>query len=180
MEDKLEIERKYLVEMPDIRELMGKYQVKKVKIKQTYLIKDKQGAERRLRKITSVGMDHYFFTRKGIATDNGLIRQEYDIEIDKKYYNKLKKEADNSLNTIRKHRYAFEYNGKTVELDVYKFWRKKAIIEVEINSEKEEIKLPSEIKVIKEVTNDSSYKNINLAKNPGGLLYWGEVWRNVE
>lgn len=51
-----------------------------------------------------------------------------------------------------------------VELDVYRFWKKQAIVEVEMDSGDEVIKLPNSLKVIKEVTNDSNYKNYNLAK----------------
>lgn len=51
-----------------------------------------------------------------------------------------------------------------LELDIYPFWKDKAILEIELASEDEEISIPNEIKIIKEVTDDENYKNANLAK----------------
>ena len=42
----------------------------------------------------------------------------------------------------------------------------KAILEIELRDEDEEVRLPQEIRVLKEVTNDPEYKNAALARLP--------------
>ena len=49
------------------------------------------------------------------------------------------------------------------EIDIYPFWRDKAVMEIELSSEDEDFEIPHEIKVIKEVTGDKRYKNASLA-----------------
>ena len=50
-----------------------------------------------------------------------------------------------------------------MELDVYPFSKDKAILEIELNNENQSYELPKFIEIIKEVTNDDKYKNINLS-----------------
>ena len=57
----------------------------------------------------------------------------------------------------------FVNNNCYLELDVYPFWKDKSILEIELSKEDDEISIPNEIEVIKEVTDDESYKNVNLA-----------------
>ena len=73
-------------------------------------------------------------------------------------------EADTSMHQIRKTRYCLTYKSQYFEIDVYPFWKDRAIVEIELLSEKEEIQIPKFLKVIKEVTDDESYKNSALAK----------------
>lgn len=72
-------------------------------------------------------------------------------------------EADTSLKQIRKDRYCFIYKNNYVELDIYPFWSDYAIVEVELTSENQNVFLPSEIEVIKDVTEDKRFKNRSLA-----------------
>ena len=50
-----------------------------------------------------------------------------------------------------------------MELDVYPFWKDKAVLEIELESEEDEYFIPEEITVIEDVSNDSKYKNAQLA-----------------
>jgi CYTH domain-containing protein len=72
-------------------------------------------------------------------------------------------EADNEKRPIRKTRYCLTYHNQYFEIDIYPFWDKQAIAEIELRNESEEIKFPKKIKVLKEVTNDYRYKNAYLA-----------------
>lgn len=72
-------------------------------------------------------------------------------------------EADTSKRQIRKTRYCLTYEGQYFEIDVYPFWNDKAIAEIELSDENAGIIFPEQIKVIKEVTNDESFKNASLA-----------------
>ena len=56
------------------------------------------------------------------------------------------------------------YKNQYIEIDTYPFSSTKAIMEIELNNENEEIVVPPYIKVIKEVTSDENFKNYNLAK----------------
>lgn len=51
------------------------------------------------------------------------------------------------------------------EIDIYPEWSKQAILEVELRDENETIYFPDFINIIKEVTDDDSYKNYNMAKS---------------
>ena len=73
-------------------------------------------------------------------------------------------EADTSKRQIRKNRYCLTYENQYFELDVYPFWKDQAIVEIELNDEKQEVHFPEQIKVIKEVTSDDAFKNASLAK----------------
>ena len=73
-------------------------------------------------------------------------------------------QADPALQTVRKTRYCLDGpDGKYLELDVYPFWKNQAILEVELVNAKDEIQFPDFITVIREVTDDDSYKNHALA-----------------
>ena len=49
------------------------------------------------------------------------------------------------------------------EIDVYPFWSKIALAEIELNSEDAEVKFPEQIKIIREVTTEEAFKNASLA-----------------
>ena len=51
------------------------------------------------------------------------------------------------------------------EIDAYPFWDDKAIAEVELKDENEDIIFPDFLKIIKEVTDDSRYKNAAVSEN---------------
>ena len=54
-------------------------------------------------------------------------------------------------------------NGLFAEIDIYPFWKKQAICEVETETEDEYYTLPDFIEVIREVTEDKSYTNRSMA-----------------
>ena len=65
---------------------------------------------------------------------------------------------------IRKNRYCLTYENQYFEIDVYPFWNDKAIVEIELSDENAKIIFPEKLKVIKEVTDDDSYKNASISK----------------
>ena len=73
-------------------------------------------------------------------------------------------EADPSRRPIRKTRYCLTYDSQYFEIDLYPFWDDRAILEIELKEENEQIRFPKEIQILREVTDDESYKNSNLAK----------------
>lgn len=103
----------------------------------------------------------YFKTAKKKISD--IKRVEVEKRLSQAEYLALLMEADTSKRQIRKTRYCLTYEGQYFEIDVYPFWNDKAIAEIELSDENAEIIFPEQIKVIKEVTNDESFKNASLA-----------------
>ena len=72
--------------------------------------------------------------------------------------------ADTTKHQIRKDRYCLTWDNQYFEIDVYPFWKNKAIMEIELSDQNDEINIPSKIKVIREVTSEPEYRNASLAK----------------
>ena len=154
----IEIERKFLIEMPDINFLMSLDGCAITKIFQTYTSNNI-----RIRKCIKDNKESYIKTIKRKISDMSRIEEE--SEITKEEYTALLAFADQGRKTLPKTRYAIPYNNKVLEIDIFPFWRKQAFLEIELESENEEFSLPDFINVIKEVTFESQYKNYSLAKN---------------
>lgn len=159
----VEIEHKYLIEMPDMKELENKYDCTTVDIIQTYLVRKDENVERRVRQRGANGEYSFYYTEKQEIGEDGLERTEREKKISESEYVKLLMEADTHLHQIRKQRTCFVRNGIYYELDVYPFWKDKAILEVEVTKVSAEVTLPEEIKLIQEVTSDKRYRNKSLA-----------------
>lgn len=157
----LEIERKFLIEMPNLIQLETKYNAKHYKINQDYL-QTKRNIERRVRKISKPDGKIYYYTEK--KKINNISRFETERKITESEYNTFLQFKDKKLRTITKERYYFVYNNQYFELDVYPEFKDKAILELELSYENQKISFPNFIKVIEEVTNNQNYKNYNLAK----------------
>ncbi len=153
-----EIERKYLIEYPDLN-ILENYP--KSEISQTYL-KTNDGMTSRVRKRTTNGVTKYIFTEKKRITDVKCIENERELSSEE--YEELLKLADTERRTVIKTRYCIPFNGRVVEVDLYPFWSDRAIAEVEMENEDEAVTLPEFIKVIREVTAEKAYKNYSIAK----------------
>ena len=142
--------------------------VQKVQIIQTYL-KSNTEDEVRVRQRGSDGHYIYFETIKRKISD--VKRLEIERRLTESEYLQFLMNADTEKRQIRKDRYCLTYGNQYFEIDIYPFWKDKAILEIELNDENAEILLPEEICVIREVTNDERFKNANLAsaKDLGSL-----------
>lgn len=107
---------------------------------------------------------HYLYFKTTKRTVSGLKRVEVEKRLSKDEYLTLLMSADTSKRQIRKDRYCLTYDNQYFELDVYPFWDDKAILEIELSDEKADVRFPSFFKVIREVTEDPSYKNAALAQ----------------
>lgn len=153
----LEIERKFLIEYPDCNFLLSLEKLRVLNMTQTYLLDDS-----RIRAIEENGETIYIKTVKKHITE--LVREEREWEISEEEYFSLLKNKKQGTNTIEKTRYAVEIGGTVYEIDVFGFWNDRAFLEIELEDENQQIEIPDFIKVIKEVTFDSRYKNYSLAK----------------
>ena len=156
-----EIERKYLIEYPDIKWLENHPSCQRIEIIQTYL-NSAADEEVRVRQRGIGGNYIYFQTVKRKVSD--VKRVEIERRLSQAEYLKLLMEADTTRRQIRKTRYCLTYENQYFEIDLYPFWNDKAIAEIELSDENTSIVFPEQIKVIKEVTDDDAYKNAALAK----------------
>lgn len=160
-----EIERKFLIEFPDIKWLDSLPNCQRIEIIQTYLKSDRN-EEVRVRQRGSDGHYIYFQTTKRKISD--IKRVEIERRLSESEYIRLLMDADTTRRQIRKDRYCLTYENQYFEIDIYPFWNDQAIAEIELSDENAEIKFPSQIKVIKEVTDDETFKNASLAKRERG------------
>ena len=146
-----EIERKYLIEYPDIKWLENNPSCQRIEMIQTYL---NSAADEEVR-VCQRGVDGnyiYFQTIKGKVS--GVKHVEIERRLSQAEYLKLLMEADTTKRQIRKTRYYLTYDNQYFEIDLYPFWNDKAIVEIQLSDENAEIIFPKQIKVIKEVTDD--------------------------
>ena len=156
-----EIERKFLINYPDVAWLEQNPLCRKVEIEQVYL-KSVPGEEIRIRKRGENG--HYIYYETHKKPLDGMKRMSTERHLSKSDYRRLLKNADPARRTINKTRYCLSYDRQSFEIDLYPFWDEQAILEIELRDEAEEIRFPEEIRVIREVTDDPAYKNASLAK----------------
>ena len=154
-----EIERKYLIARPAEDYLAS---LSRTEIAQTYLKNEMEGVTERVRKR---GLDGEFVythtTKKRIGFMSSM---EDETEISEEEYISLLKRADPDLNTIFKTRALIKEGAFTFEIDVYPFWTKQAVMEVELPSEETEFSFPETVTVLREVTGERAYSNARMAR----------------
>ena len=155
-----EIERKYLIRYPDEALLAAQPGAVRWAIEQVYLT-SAPGETRRVRKVTVAGETHCYKTFKRRVT--GMTAEEDEGEIDEAAYAKLLAEADPNRNVILKTRYRVPFDGRLLEFDLYPFWRRQAVLEVELESEWAVPRLPEWVDVLRDVSSEYAYKNSQLA-----------------
>jgi CYTH domain-containing protein len=155
--DGFEIERKFLIAMPDEAFLKT---CSASEITQTYLVCDGNTTERVRERAYP---DHCEYTHTIKYKLNNMRRIEDERQIDEDTYTALLERADPARRPIRKVRYCFEHDGRLWELDVFPFWANQAFLEIELTSEDEDFSLPPGIRLIREVTDDPRYTNAALS-----------------
>lgn len=161
----LEIERKFLIEYPDLDRIraMPGYRVKH--FSQTYLEATDDFVGGRIRRIVEDGRVSYVYTYK--LRMSNRTRHEYERELTEAEYSELLARKQSGTVTIEKDRHIFVWSGLTYELDILTFWDDKALLEAEVKSENTPIPIPPCVRLIKEVTDDRRYNNSRLARNLG-------------
>lgn len=158
LKDGLEIERKYLIEYPNLEFLKTISSAEPVLMNQFYI-----NGGGRIRKIVSADKTVYIKTVKQRITD--MVRTEKEWEISLSDYNQELNNIKEGTSVIKKQRFFIEHKGHLLEIDVFPFWNDRAFLEIELSCENEEFLIPDFIKIIKEVTFDKRYTNSALAKN---------------
>ncbi len=157
-----EIERKYLIAYPDTAQLAAIPGCVVKQITQTYLSAP-GGEARRVRRVESgEGNVQYIETVKRPVSGMRAVEEERTLSSEE--YEALLLQADPDRRPIVKTRYCLPHGEHTVEVDVYEFWQDRATAEIELRDEGETITLPSYLHLIREISDDPRYKNVNLAK----------------
>lgn len=161
-----EVERKFLVKMPDLEALGKMKNVEKNDIIQNYL-QCTSDEEVRIRQRGRNGSYTYTLTRK--VPISAIERIETEKRITRDEYLDLLMQREPLLMPVQKQRWCLSENGQYFELDVYPFWKDKAILEIELADPNEEVRIPQWIEVIREVTDDPAYRNSSIARMNLGL-----------
>lgn len=144
--------------MPSIKELKRRGALV-LDIEQVYLISTGE-ARRRVRKVTnSDGKAEYYYTEK---SGQGLVRKEIERKISEREWKVLLVESDSSRLPIRKIRYQVPFRSYKLEIDIFEDFGFN-LLEIELQSTKDVPSLPKWLDVDKEVTEDPSYTNSQLA-----------------
>ena len=155
----LEIEKKFLIKMPDLSWIEKNTNCKIAEISQTYLGFKQDGYGDRVRKMTIDGTSKYFYTSKKSISDMTRIEIEKEIS-EQEYLAHLKEE--NARKTLFKTRYMIYLNDLKYEIDIYPFWKETAILEIELKSETSPYTIPDFVSVIGDVTGNRDYSNSSL------------------
>lgn len=157
-----EVERKFLIAMPDLKKLEQMSNCSKVEIMQTYLLTSDENVELRVRQRGQDGSYIYVKTEKTTVAKGKRIETEGRITKDE--YVSLLMNADTSLRQIRKNRYCLTENNLYFEIDVYPFWRHQAILQVQLSNCNQRTSFPPYLRILREVTHENAYKNRSMAK----------------
>lgn len=157
----IEIERKYLIRMPDEGQLAAMPGCEIWDIVQTYLTDGKDMSTRRVRSIQTGAKVQYVHTVKHRKTN--MTHDEWEVEVSREEYDRLLQDANPALRSIHKRRYRIPFEGQLLEIDVYSFWHDRATLEIELKSEDQQVILPEWLSIVRELTDDPAYKNRCLA-----------------
>lgn len=162
MKNSVEIERKFVIKLPELSRLSEEPDYTVSEITQVYLV-SAPGISRRIRKRVTDGIAVFTVTEK--RRIDALSAYEDEREITFSEYSSLYSERDTDLSVIEKTRHTFRRGGQTYEIDVYPAWRRSCIMETELKDRDTPVLIPEFIELIKEVTGIKAYSNHSMAKH---------------
>ena len=163
-----EIERKFLVEFPNLEWLESLDACERVEITQHYLRSD-EDEEIRIRRRGSGENSMFYLTEKRLVDGHKVMRTQRRLTEGE--YHMLLVQADPKRREIRKTRYCLTYKNQYFEIDVFPCWDDQAIVEIELSSEDTPVAFPPELRVIREVTGNPNYRNAAIASRPRGATH---------
>ena len=157
---KFEIERKYIIAMPNVAVLSAMPDYTVSRITQIYL-SSPASITHRIRRREYADACEYTETVK--IRINKTTANETEGKIDPSLFEELSLKIKEDTRPILKTRHTFSYEGFTVEIDVYPEWGSTAIMEIEMDSEDVTVAIPPFIRVVREVTGNREYSNAALS-----------------
>jgi len=157
----IEIEKKYIIKMPNPALLQAQERYDVSRIVQIYL-PCATGETLRIRSREQNGITTYTKTRK-IRIDK-MSSTEIEKEISAEEFDSLSRQILSTTRPIMKTRYTFIYKSQLFEIDVYPEWTRTAIMETELDSRERTVDFPEFLKIVKDVTGDKSYSNRGMSQ----------------
>lgn len=157
----LEIERKFIIAMPDIERLSRQAEYTCSKIVQTYLSSPPSVTHRVRKRITD--RETVYTETKKIRIDE-ISSYEDEREISKTEYEILVCNIADGSKPVLKTRHTFEFDEHTIEIDIYPEWKKTAIMEIELPSRDTTLSIPPFISIVREVSGIKEYANAAMAR----------------
>jgi len=156
-------ERKFLVDNNVTKEILKDLNYIETNIDQYYINTDRLDKyERRLRKITYKDGVNYYYCVQG-KEKYGIKKVMIERRLTKQEFEEILKRS-NIISKLNKTRISFTYNKQYLKLDLFD-----DLSILEVQGEKR-LSIPSFIKLLKEVTDDINYQNINLGNNKKNKL----------
>lgn len=157
----VEIERKYIIKMPDLNLLseMESYTVSE--IEQIYL-ESPTGITHRIRRRTYTDRAEYTETKK-VRIDKSSAYEDERAITEAEYSSLCKKRAKDST-PLKKVRHTFRYSGQIFEVDIYPDWTCTCIMETELPSRDTVVDMPPFIQIVCEVTGKREYSNASMSR----------------
>lgn len=158
----IEIERKYIIELPDISLLRRADEFSESEILQIYL-ESVNGVTHRIRRRKMSENVSYTETKKVRIDKCSAFEDERRITHIE--FDELRAKMDKNTSPIIKKRYTFVFRGQMFEIDVYPQWKRTAILETELDSREKSVDFPDFIRVLREVTGDRRYSNAGMSRS---------------
>ena len=160
MSKKPETERKFLIAKPELSYLLALPGAEATAILQTYLVAEPGVTARVRRREGSAGVVYTATEKRRLSA---MTAMEDERELAEREYRALLLRANPALRPIEKTRVTVPHGGLLLEIDLYPFWDRTAVLEVELPSEDTPLALPPCLSVLREVTGELAYKNVSLA-----------------
>lgn len=171
----LEIERKFLIRRPDTEELAKTDGAVRYDIEQIYLPTTADGDQPRIRRRVGTEGVECFYTVKRRISD--VTREEIEQCISEERFHELADGVGKCAPSIKKIRWCIPSGDHVAEVDIYPFWERLAVVEVELSAEDERFVLPPVLSVVREVTGERRYINRSMALE---LYEKGSVGEEIE
>ena len=156
----IEIERKYVIELPPLDAMRATEGYTCSEITQIY-VEDDPSVTHRVRR--RAYPDRVVYTETVKRRIDAISSVEDESEIGEEEYALLAARMKRGTHPVIKTRHTFPYRGRTVEVDVYPEWSRSCILEVELDDPSAEVELPPFIRILREVTGEWEYKNAAMA-----------------
>ena len=160
--NEIEIERKYVIEKPNVSAMSACAGYSSSEIVQIYLTSEVGITHRVRSRAFPDGRTIYYETKK-IRIDK-MSSHELEREIKREEFDALAEKIAEGSRPIVKTRHTFDYMGQTFEIDVYPDWERTCIMETELPSRDTEVTFPDFIRVVAEVTGDKRYSNASMSR----------------
>ncbi len=159
-------ERKFLIRFSDPA-VLSPYAPVEQTITQSYLLGKNDGMERRARKVQSNGSTAYYFIEKQPISP--VERIERERMLSQKEYVRVIREVDPAFGSITKRRFCFKFNDQYMTIDTYAGSPELAILDVQLSDRNQEVQIPPQLTVLREVTEEERYQGHMISKHMGQL-----------